>query len=89
MKKTYDVLSPDGFPINPEMDYPNIKTAIKETKKFAKRYIGQGYYSSNKGRIPIDYIPSECTLVEKDVNGKQVSIPLCDYLPGRFNQPYF
>lgn len=66
MKKRnkFQVLSPDGFTI--EFDkphYPSRKKAIEAYEKWKSRYEQQGYYSSAKGRIPLDELDDNCSLI--------------------------
>ena len=59
----YEVLSPDGFTI--EFDRPyylSKKKAFEAFDKWKKRYEQQGYYSSNKGRIPLDELENYMTI---------------------------
>jgi hypothetical protein len=59
----FDVYSPDGFAIHREETYPSIEVAQQKLKEWVKRYEFQGYYSSNKGRIPLDELESCCKIV--------------------------
>jgi len=58
----FDVISPDGLPINPS-NYASEAKARTAFKKWAKRFEMQGYYSSNAGRIELDDLQSHCKLV--------------------------
>jgi hypothetical protein len=63
MDEKYEVLSPDGFTI--EFDkpyYTSKKKAYEAFDKWKKRYEGQGYYSSNNGRIPLDELENNMTI---------------------------
>ena len=60
----FDVISPDGFPINREGTYKSRELAEEGFKEWAKRYETQGYYSSNRGRIPLDELADHCEIVE-------------------------
>lgn len=51
MTKSIRVLSPDGFDLFPGETYKSEGEAWKAFNRWKKRYEGQGYYSSNKGRI--------------------------------------
>jgi hypothetical protein len=63
--KKYQVLSPDGFTIDREKPYyVSKKKALEAFENWKKRYEGQGYYSSNRGRIPLDDLQDYCTLKE-------------------------
>lgn len=59
----YQILSPDGFPIHTEPSETQ-EQAIASFHEWLKRYEQQGYYSSNKGRIPLEDVEIYCTLVE-------------------------
>ena len=64
-KKTrYDVISPDGFSIHFSNTYPTKEDAMIAFGEWKKRYEGQGYYSSNRGRIPLDELEHYCKIVE-------------------------
>jgi hypothetical protein len=59
----YVVLSPDGFTIEFEHPYyTSLKKALDAFDKWMKRYEVQGYYSSNKGRIPLNELIDYCTI---------------------------
>ena len=60
----FEVFSPDGFAISREDTYPSREVAEQKLKEWAKRYEFQGYYSSNKGRIPLDELESCCKIVQ-------------------------
>ena len=69
----FEVFSPDGFAISREETYPTFEVAKQKLKEWVKRYEFQGHYSSVKyGRIPLDELEYECTIVEvtrfKDLN---------------------
>ena len=59
----FDVLSPDGFPITFNKTYFSKPEANKALDKFVEKYKTQGYYSSNKGKIPFDKIKDNCKTV--------------------------
>jgi hypothetical protein len=62
-KYKYVVLSPDGFTIEFEHPYyTSLKKALDAFDKWMKRYEVQGYYSSNKGRIPLNELIDYCTI---------------------------
>ena len=63
-RKKYDVLSPDGFSINRDKVYTSIKGAKKAFNEWKDRFLQQGYYSSNSGRIDLDMLECYCTIVE-------------------------
>jgi hypothetical protein len=60
----FDVFSPDGHAISREETYPSVEVAEQKIKEWVKRYEFQGYYSSNKGRIPLDKLASRCKIVK-------------------------
>lgn len=65
----YDVLSPDGFSIDPMETYPTIKAAKEAFTKWAKQYERQGYYSSvDYGRIPLNNLENYCQFVNLKTN---------------------
>lgn len=63
-KKKYDILSPDGFSIHHSDTYPSPEAAWAAFDEWKKRYEAQGYYSSNRGRIPLDELQDYCKLVD-------------------------
>jgi len=63
-KKRYDVISPDGFSIHFSDTYESIEAAKVAFEQWKKRFEAQGYYSSNRGRIPLDELEEHCTMVE-------------------------
>lgn len=60
-KEKFVILSPDGFPIERDKAYyrtlDELHTAFVIWKE---RFVLQGYYSSNRGRIPLDNLLEEC-----------------------------
>jgi hypothetical protein len=55
------VLSPDGFTIEfNKWSYPSLKKAEEAFEKWKKKYVVQGYYSSNFQRIPLNELKSYC-----------------------------
>lgn len=63
-RKRYLVISPDGFPIERDTIYTSKRKAISAFKKWKKRYLTQGYYSSNEGKIALEDLEYNCTLKE-------------------------
>ena len=64
MKKVkYDILSPDGISIYGD-SYPSAEMANKKFDEWAKHFEFQGYYSSNRGRIPLNELRDYCRLIE-------------------------
>ena len=63
-KKKFDVLSPDGFSIHFSNTYATREEAMNAFFVWKKRYEAQGYYSSNRGRIPLDELENHCRIVE-------------------------
>jgi hypothetical protein len=66
-KKRYDVLSPDGFSIHFSDTYATKKEAKNAFNEWKKRYESQGFYSSNKGRIPLNELEDYCKIIEVDM----------------------
>jgi hypothetical protein len=62
--KRYNVISPDGFFIERVATYKSRKEAIAAFEVWKKRYVLQGYYSSNNGRIPLEELADFCRIVE-------------------------
>ena len=64
--KKYQILSPDGFSIDFNVNYyRSIKQAKQSFKTWLERYKTQGYYSSTKyGRIDLTDLECYCTLIE-------------------------
>lgn len=61
-KKRYIILSPDGFTIEREKAYyRTFKEALDAFIKWKERFRVQGYYSSNRGRIPLNELEQNCT----------------------------
>ncbi len=60
----FDVFSPDGIAISREEVYPSQEVAEQKLQEWVKSYEWQGYYSSNKGRIPLDELASCCKIVQ-------------------------
>lgn len=62
----YEVLSPDGFPINLE-GYKSKKQANVGIEEFVKKYERQGYYSTvqngERVQIPLGEIKQHCRIV--------------------------
>ena len=62
----YNILSPDGITLRREKTYSTIDEAKADFNEWKKAFERQGYYSSNKGRIPLDELEENCTLIEVD-----------------------
>ncbi len=58
-----DVISPDGFSIFPSRIYKNEEEAKKAFSEWGQRFIQQGYYSSNRGRIPLEELWDNCKVI--------------------------
>lgn len=58
------VLSPDGFEIVPGESYSSVTEARNAFEVWKKRYEQQGYYSSNHGRIPLEDLIDEISVIE-------------------------
>jgi hypothetical protein len=64
-RKTYNILSPDGFSISRDETYTSKKKAIEAFNEWKKRYEAQGYYSSTKyGKIHLSDLEDYCQLIE-------------------------
>lgn len=59
--KKYNVFSPDGFTIENNEGYLTPEAALNAFEVWKKRFEAQGYYSSNKGRIPLSELQDNCT----------------------------
>jgi len=65
MKESFNILSPDGFPIERDKVYSTPEKAWKALEEWMERYKQQGYYSmSNRERLPLDEIKENCTLIK-------------------------
>jgi hypothetical protein len=63
--KKYEILSPDGFTIDPYNKYKSIKQAKIEFNIWLKKYEIQGYYSSvNYGKIPLNEVELYCKIIK-------------------------
>lgn len=60
----FNVLSPDGFAIHYEDTYPTKKAAKEAMMKWIENYRKQGYYSSVRGRIPLEDVPMYCRIIK-------------------------
>ena len=66
-KLEYNILSPDGIEIRQE----NFKTFLEAWEFFdlwKTRFVNQGYYSSNRGRILLEDLRAFCIPVIIDVS---------------------
>jgi len=63
-KGKYDVISPDGFSITYNEIYQTFDEAHNAFNEWKKNYERQGYYSSNKGRIPLNELDGHCTIIK-------------------------
>ena len=63
-KEKFDVISPDGFSIHFSDTYSSREEAVTAFCEWKKRYEAQGYYSSNKGRIPLDELENHCQIIK-------------------------
>lgn len=59
----YDVLSPDGHPIDRRDYYKSPEEAGEALDEWVHNYASQGYYASNHGRIPIEQLALHCRLI--------------------------
>jgi hypothetical protein len=62
LKQRYQVLSPDGITIEPCWSYPSLKKAKDALKKWMKGFERQGFYSSNYGRINLEFLEEACEI---------------------------
>lgn len=63
----YCLLTPDGFTMDfDNTTYPSSKLLEKAFELWKKRFEHQGYYASNKGRIPLDELWDYCTVKKID-----------------------
>jgi hypothetical protein len=64
--RKYQILSPDGFTIDFNVNYyRSLKQAKQSFKTWLERYKTQGYYSSTKyGRIDLIDLEDYCQLIE-------------------------
>lgn len=59
--KKIQILSPDGFTIDFQKSfYKSFDEAMTAFDQWKQRYEGQGYYSSNEGRIPLNDLINHC-----------------------------
>ena len=63
-EKRYNILSPDGFEMFFDTDYATPEAAEQGFNQWKMRYVSQGFYSSNNGRIPINELRINCKLIE-------------------------
>jgi len=70
MEALHNIISPDGFDIS--MDNFNSKEeAWAYFDEWVKRYEHQGYYSSCKGRIPLDQLKNYVREIEYDIDDEE------------------
>lgn len=63
----YIVLSPDGFPIERDVEYNSLAEVQEAIEKFVAKYEKQGYYSQSitkVTKIPLNEIEANCRLVK-------------------------
>lgn len=58
----YNIMSPDNHTISMN-DFNTPEEATKFYIEWKKRFIQQGYYSSNNGKILLEDLDNECYLV--------------------------
>ena len=56
----YNIISPDGFPINVEGGFNTVKNAMTFFDEWKKGFKRQGYYSSNTGHIALNNLAKRC-----------------------------
>lgn len=72
-EKRYDILSPDGFPIDFSKTYSR-EEVLDEFEKWKSRFVNQGYYSStNYGRIPLNLLDDYCQVIEVECSKCEIS----------------
>ncbi len=68
MKESFNILSPDGFPISRDKEYKTEKEAWETCDKWIEGYKHQGYYSTIRNgqryKMPIEEIKENCTLIK-------------------------
>ena len=62
-KELFRLLSPDGIDIRHDKSTYGRNEVKNELQAFADRYKRQGYYSSMRGRIPLEDIVDCCEVV--------------------------
>ncbi len=60
------VISPDGFAISRDEEYPSVFAALRAFVRWRERFRIQGYYSSNRGRIPLEDLHLYCDIQHAD-----------------------
>lgn len=61
----YQVLSPDGFPIERDAEFNTLDDANKALRRFVNRFTSQGYYStSSREHIALTDIADYCEIVK-------------------------
>ena len=68
----YDVLSPDGHPIDRRDYYKSPEEAGEALEAWVKLYEKQGFYSSINGRIPLEQLALHCELKTIEMTNKEV-----------------
>ena len=61
--KKYDILSPDGFTMFMDEDFNSPEEAEAGFDRWKQRFVSQGFYSSNRGRIPVRDLRKHCELI--------------------------
>jgi hypothetical protein len=65
MKKQFNVISPDGFPMYHSKTFDTREDAMTAFNEWKKNFENQGYYSSSQyGRISLDKLFDYCELIE-------------------------
>lgn len=60
----YQVLSPDGLPIDQDRRYQTLAEAREAADAFAMRFAWQGFYAtSTRERIPLEEIVGRCRVI--------------------------
>ena len=55
-KQPMYLISPDGFATDPDQSFNELSSLVKHFNEWKERFKHQGYYSSNKGRIPLEQL---------------------------------
>lgn len=62
LKQVENNFAKDGIAIHHSDTYDSPEQAREKLREWMKRYEAQGYYSSNRGRIPLNELESYCTI---------------------------
>lgn len=62
--KKYDLLTPDGFSINPSKTYTTPKQILMAFNDWKKQFEKQGYYSHEGEKIPLVDLENYCNVIQ-------------------------